>query len=276
MKTEPQRFNRTVVSRAAISALWGTAALAASQATLAQNSLERVEITGSAVRRVDAETALPVTVLRVDDLKQQGFTTVQDIVNTISGNQSLTGTSQAVGAVTGGAAFANLRGLGRNKTLVLLNGRRIANQAIGGAGDSSAPDLNTIPLGAIDRIEVLRDGASSLYGTDAIGGVINFITKKDFTGAEACVTYNSPQHPGGKSYEANAGFGRGDLDKDKWNVFGFIDVQHQAVLATPQRSRRRRRPLRKTRWRATRSPVPRCAASMPSRRCPSRSCAWVP
>src|SRR3954462_9208929 len=144
MRTETQRFKRTVVSRAAISALWGTAALVASQATLAQQtSLERVEITGSAVRRVDAETALPVTVLKVEELRQQGFTTVEDIVNTLSANQSFTGTSQAVGGITGGGAFANLRGIGANRTLVLLNGRRIANQAVGAAGDSSAPDLNT-------------------------------------------------------------------------------------------------------------------------------------
>ncbi|HUR89905.1 MAG TPA: TonB-dependent receptor [Ramlibacter sp.] len=237
MGTETQRFRRTVVSRAAITALWGTAALVASQETLAQQtSLERVEITGSAVRRVDAETALPVTVLKVDELRQQGFTTVEDILHTLSANQSSVGTSQAIGAITGGAAFADLRGLGRSHTLVLLNGRRIANQAIGGSGDSSAPDLNTIPLAAIDRIEVLRDGASSLYGTDAIGGVINFITKKDFQGGEASVQYSSPQHPGGKSYEASVGFGHGDLDKDKWNVFGFLDVQHQDVLTTPQRS----------------------------------------
>jgi iron complex outermembrane receptor protein len=219
-----------------ITALWGTAAMVASQETLAQQtSLERVEITGSAIRRVDAETALPVTVLKVDELKQQGFTTVEDIVSTIAGNQGNLGTSGAVGGITGGAAFADLRGLGRNKTLILLNGRRIANQAIGGAGDSSAPDLNTIPLGAIDRIEVLRDGASSLYGTDAIGGVINFITKKDYAGAEVSAQYNSPQHSGGKSWEATVGAGHGDLDKDKWNVFGFLDYQHQDVLSTPQR-----------------------------------------
>ncbi|HEY8048078.1 MAG TPA: TonB-dependent receptor plug domain-containing protein, partial [Ramlibacter sp.] len=196
----------------------GTAAMVASQETLAQQtSLERVEITGSAVRRVDAETALPVTVLKVDDLKKQGFTTVEDILGTLSANQASLGTSGAVGAATAGGSFADLRGLGRSHTLVLLNGRRIVNQALGGAGDSSAPDLNSIPLAAIDRIEVLRDGASSLYGTDAIGGVINFITKKDFQGGEASATYSSPQHPGGKSYEASVGYGHGDLDKDKWN-----------------------------------------------------------
>jgi iron complex outermembrane receptor protein len=227
-------FKKTRLSSALMVAFGSTASLS-SLPVLAQDSTQRVEITGSAIKRINAETALPVTVLKVDELKQQGFTSVEQLVNTIAGNQSFTGTSGAIGAVTGGASFANLRGLGQNKTLVLLNGRRIANSAIGGAGDSSAPDLNTIPLAAIDRIEVLRDGASSLYGTDAIGGVINFITKVDYTGAEASVQYTSPQHSGGKSYEVSAGFGRGDLAADKWNVFGFIDFQHQDVLTTPQR-----------------------------------------
>jgi iron complex outermembrane recepter protein len=237
MRTDTHRFRKTAVSRALITALCGTGTMMAAQVTLAQTStsLQRVEITGSAIKRVDAETALPVTVIKVEELRQQGYTTVEDIMNTISGNQTLLGTSQAVGGITGGAAFANLRGLGANKTLVLLNGRRIANQAIGGSGDSSAPDLNTIPLAAIDRIEVLRDGASSLYGTDAIGGVINFITKKDYKGVEVTAEYTSPQHSGGKSYEVSAGFGKGDLAEDKWNIFGFIDYQHQDILSTPQR-----------------------------------------
>ncbi len=236
MKTDTTRFRKTVVARALITAFCGTASMMVAQETLAQStSLNRVEITGSAIKRVDAETALPVTVLKMDELKAQGFTTVESIMNQIAGNQTLLGTSQAIGATTGGGAFANLRGLGANKTLILLNGRRIANQAVGGAGDSSAPDLNTIPLAAIDRIEVLRDGASSLYGTDAVGGVINFITKKDYKGAEISAQYTSPQHPGGKSYEVNAGFGKGDLATDKWNIFGFIDYQKQDVLTTPQR-----------------------------------------
>ncbi|MGZ5194885.1 MAG: TonB-dependent receptor [Ramlibacter sp.] len=237
MRTDTHRFRKTAVARALITALCGTGAMMTAQVTLAQTStsLQRVEITGSAIKRVDAETALPVTVIKVEELKQQGFTTVESIMNTISGNQTTIGTSAAIGGITGGAAFANLRGLGQNKTLVLLNGRRIANQAIGGAGDSSAPDLNTIPLAAIDRIEVLRDGASSLYGTDAIGGVINFITKKDYKGVEVSAQYTSPQHSGGKSYEVSGGFGRGDLAEDKWNIFGFIDYQHQDVLTTPQR-----------------------------------------
>ena len=242
MTTDTTKFRKTLVVRALLTAFCGTATMIVATDVAAQaatsSGLQRVEITGSAIKRVDAETALPVTVIRVEELRQQGYTTVEEIMGTIAGNQSAQGTSGAVGAVTGGAAFANFRGLGANKTLVLLNGRRIANQAVGGSGgggDSSAPDLNTIPLAAIDRIEVLRDGASSLYGTDAIGGVINFITKKDYKGVELNAQYTAPKSPGGKSYEVSAGFGKGDLTEDKWNVFGFIDYQHQDVLTTPQR-----------------------------------------
>ena len=102
------------------------------------------------------------------------------VLTTLTASQASLGTSQAVGASTGGASFADLRGVGANKTLVLLNGRRIANNAF----DGSAPDLNMIPFAAIERIEVLRDGASALYGTDAIGGVINFITRKEYQGGK--------------------------------------------------------------------------------------------
>src|SRR5882757_4024131 len=100
--------------------------------------LERVEITGSAIKRIDAETAVPVTILKVDELKKEGLTSVEQIVARLASSQMTQGISQAVGTGSGGAAFANLRGLGQNKTLVLLNGRRLANNAV----DQSAPDLN--------------------------------------------------------------------------------------------------------------------------------------
>ena len=96
-----------------------------------------------------------------------------------------------------------MRGLGANKTLVLLNGRRIANSAF----TASAPDINTIPFAAIERVEVLRDGASALYGTDAIAGVINFITRKDYRGGTITLGMDAPQHPGGAQHEAQLGFG---------------------------------------------------------------------
>jgi iron complex outermembrane recepter protein len=197
----------------------------------AQQQLDRVEVTGSAIKRLDAETAVPVTVVKMEDLKKQGITTVEQVMSNLSAVQMQTGTSQSVGTDSSGAAFANLRGIGANKTLVLLNGRRIANNAL----DSSAPDLNAIPFAAIQRVEVLRDGASALYGTDAIGGVINFITRKDFTGGVITVGADSPQHAGGKSESMNIGYGYGDLEKNGFNLFGFVDYKKQNSIGGTQR-----------------------------------------
>src|SRR5512146_404057 len=223
-------FKRTRLC-SAIAAAVGSGLFGAGPAAAQDPQLERVEITGSAIKRIDAETAVPVTILKTEDLKKEGITTIEQIVNRFSSNQISQGASQSVGLGTGGATFANLRALGQNKTLVLLNGRRIANNAI----DSSAPDLNMIPFAAIERVEVLRDGASALYGTDAIGGVVNFITRRDYTGATATVGFDSPQHPGGQRYNANVGFGYGDLSKDRYNIFGFIDYTKQDPVRASER-----------------------------------------
>jgi len=226
-------FKKTKVCKGLMLAFAGSLALTGLPALAQQatTTLDRVEITGSAIKRLDAETALPITTIKMDDLKKEGVVTVEQAVNLIVANQSNVGTAAAVGSATGGAAFADLRGLGQNKTLVLLNGRRVANNAV----DGSAVDLNMIPFAAIERVEVLRDGASSLYGTDAIGGVINFITRKDFAGGTLTLGADSPQHPGGKAYNVNAGYGFGDLAKDKYNIWGFVDYQKQDAIAASQR-----------------------------------------
>jgi len=222
-------FRPTLLSRGLMLAFGGSVALASLPA-LAQDS-QRIEITGSAIKRIDAETVVPVTIVKMEDLKAEGVTSVEQIMSSLSAVQMTTGSSQQVGSGSGGAAFADLRGIGANKTLVLLNGRRIANNAI----DGSAPDLNMIPFAALERIEVLRDGASSLYGTDAIGGVINFITRRDFTGGGITVGYDKPQDGGGKGVNANVGFGFGDLAKNGYNVFGFFDVAKTQAITGLQR-----------------------------------------
>ncbi|MET0518835.1 MAG: TonB-dependent receptor [Burkholderiaceae bacterium] len=224
-------FKLNAVSLAVTAALSAVALPVLAQETTTGPQLERVVVTGSAIKRLDAETAVPVTVVKMDDLKQQGITSVEQVMSVLSAAQMSQGTSQVVGSGSGGAAFADLRGIGANKTLVLLNGRRIANNAL----DSSAPDLNMIPFAAIQRVEVLRDGASALYGTDAIGGVINFITRKDMTGGSITVGADSPQHAGGKSYNLNAGYGFGDLDKNGFNVFGFVDYKTQNRISGTDR-----------------------------------------
>jgi iron complex outermembrane receptor protein len=224
-------FQRTKICSGLLLA-FGSSLLTIAPGAFAQDTtVQRVEITGSSIKRVDAETSEPVTVIKADDLKKQGVTTVEQIMQNVSAMQIQQGASQAIGAGTGGGSFADLRGLGANKTLVLLNGRRIANSAF----DSSAPDLNTIPFGAIERVEVLRDGASALYGTDAISGVINFITRKDYRGGTLTLGLDAPQHPGGATHSANAGFGFGDYDKDGFNIFGFADFNKQAAITSSQR-----------------------------------------
>lgn len=222
-------FKPTLLSRGLMLAFGGSVALAALPA-LAQDT-QRIEITGSAIKRIDAETAVPVTVVKMEDLKAEGVTSVEQIMSSLSAVQMNTGSSQQVGSGSGGAAYADLRGIGANKTLVLLNGRRIANNAI----DGSAPDLNMIPFAALERIEVLRDGASSLYGTDAIGGVINFITRRDFVGGGITIGYDKPQDGGGKGQNANVGFGYGDLSKNGFNIFGFIDMAKTQAINGLQR-----------------------------------------
>jgi iron complex outermembrane receptor protein len=205
---------------------------------MAQQTMERVEITGSSIRRVDAETALPVTVIKVDDLTKQGVTNAEQAMQRIAANQSNFGVSQSIGATTGAKAEADLRGLGGptgangNKTLVLLNGRRIVNHSF----DAAAVDLNSIPLNAIDRIEVLRDGASAIYGTDAIGGVINFILKRDYQGFEMSAQTQLPQHAGGgQTSRLNATAGWGSLATNGFNIMGSFDYRNQHVLEAAQR-----------------------------------------
>ena len=223
----------------AISAAFGAGLAGLTPAVLAQQQLDRVEITGSSIRRVDAETALPVTILRVEDLTKQGVTTAEQAVQRISANQSNFGISRSIGATTGGTSQADLRGLSAasgnvaNKTLVLLNGRRIINHPF----DAAAVDLNAIPLAAVSRIEVLRDGASAIYGTDAIGGVINFILRRDYQGIEVAGEYQVPEESSAgqvKRFTLAAGFG--SLEKQGFNVMGSIDYREQKVMKATDRS----------------------------------------
>jgi iron complex outermembrane receptor protein len=231
METVLSRSLRLMFSGSVAVGLGLAANAAMAQDAAATAPIQRVEITGSAIKRIDAETAVPVTVIRIDELKKQGVTTIEQVMSNLSVSQASQGTSQVVGLGTGGASFADLRGIGANKTLVLLNGRRLANNAF----DSSAPDLNMIPFAALERVEVLRDGASALYGSDAVGGVINFITKKDFRGGVVSIGADTPKQSGGRSRSINVGFGAGDLANDGWNVFGVIDHQEQKAVTGLER-----------------------------------------
>ena len=231
-------FKRTKLCSGLMLAFGGTFSLGALPA-FAQQQLERVEITGSSIRRIGAETALPVTVIKVEELTRQGVTSTEQAIQRIAANQSNFGASQAIGATTGGKSEADLRGLSgpsgtnANKTLVLLNGRRLANHAF----DAAAVDLNAIPLSSIDRIEILRDGASAIYGTDAIGGVINFIMKREMVGLDVSAQIQQPQKSGGgDTQRVSLSGGFGSLTEQSFNVMASLDWRKQDVLTAADRT----------------------------------------
>jgi iron complex outermembrane receptor protein len=204
-----------------------------------QAERQKVEVTGTSIKRVDAETALPVQVITRDDIQKSGATTAMELIDRISAAQSLGNFNNALGEGTTAVGFngASLRGLGTQRTLVLLNGRRIAPYALSNTSSPSAAgaDLNAIPLSAIERIEVLKDGASAVYGADAVGGVINFILRKDYQGAEATFSYLDSQHGGGATRRLNGTAGWGDLATQKFNAFLTVDYLSQLSLRATDR-----------------------------------------
>jgi iron complex outermembrane receptor protein len=202
-------------------------------------AIQRVEITGSSIKRVAKEGALPVQVLTFDTIEKSGVTDTESLLRLIAANgtgaDNMTSGNNVFGAdadrVSGGASFASLRGLGPNGTLVLLNGRRLGNHGASG----KAVDLNSIPLGAIQRVEILKDGASAIYGTDAIGGVVNFILKTNFTGLEAQAILNGTEAGGGMQRRASLLGGLGNVETDGWNIMASVTHDNNDKLSSKQR-----------------------------------------
>jgi iron complex outermembrane receptor protein len=211
--------------------LVGAAPPAAAQQAAETHKLDTVYVTGSNVPRTDIETALPIQVLTREDIERRGAINAAELMSQISAN--LTGTADAIFIGNGrpGMSSANLRGLGEGSTLVLLNGRRVANYATTG----TAVNLNFIPVTAIDRVEILKDGASAIYGADAMAGVINFILRKDYQGVLLSAYGTATQHGGGNQQQATLTAGYGDLSADRFNV--FVTVNYQNNEALPARDR---------------------------------------
>ena len=217
---------------AALRAAIGVALVGAAQDALAQSKapttdpkLETVVVTGSALRRTDAETESPITTLTAEQIIKSGLTTVSDVVRSISADNSGTLPTAFGGGFAAGASGVALRGLTVSSTLVLIDGRRAASYALADDGERSFVDLNTIPLDAVERVDVLKDGASSLYGADAIAGVVNIILKKSFQGAEVNAEVGKGQHPGGATRRFTASYGVGDLATDRFNAYINFEFQ---------------------------------------------------
>jgi outer membrane receptor protein involved in Fe transport len=173
------------------------------------------------------------------DIERSGVQSVMELVDRLSAAQSIGNFNNTLGEGSSLVGFngISLRGLGTQRSLVLIDGKRTAPYALSNTSSPSAAgvDLNAIPISAIERVELLKDGASALYGSDAIGGVINFILRKDFRGAEASFTLLDTEHGGGGSKRYNAIVGAGDLAKDRYNFFITADYLDQANLRAADR-----------------------------------------
>ncbi|MEZ9821535.1 TonB-dependent receptor plug domain-containing protein [Shewanella sp. 10N.286.45.A1] len=203
-----------------------TSAITVSTAAYAEEEakVERIAVTGSRIQRQDMETASPVTVIDAATIKAEGFTSVDQM---LQAQTSMAGA--AVGSSTNngadGVAQVDLRGMGSQRTLVLLNGRRMVNS---GSGADSAVDLNSIPVAMIARVEILKDGASAVYGSDAIAGVVNIITKKDFEGFQIDVTGGMTDKSDGENGEISALYG---FNTDTGNyTFGAAYSERRGVI----------------------------------------------
>ena len=192
--------------------------------------VEKIEVTGSNIKRVDIETAAPIQVITAEEIRRSGRQTVTEVlreltINAAGGLTELSGSA----SFSAGAATASLRGLGSTATLVLLNGRRIAPYGLADPnfGQSAVVNLNAIPLNTIERIEILKDGASAIYGSEAIAGVINIILRKDYKGAQVGATAQQNYDGLYKNQTYTGAIGFGDLAKDRYNVFAAFEYYKQ-------------------------------------------------
>ena len=200
--------------------------------------VEKIEVTGSNIKRVDAETAQPIIIISRDDIEQSGKATVAEYLQTLTvdGQGSLP-TSFGNG-FAGGSTAISIRGLGANATLVLLNGRRLAPYGRPDDFQKQLTDLSTIPLEAIDRIEVLKDGASAIYGSDALAGVVNIILRKDFTGVIGKASAGTSRYSDGNKYKGSITAGAGDLARDRFNFFVNLEASKSDEIHFRDRDRK--------------------------------------
>jgi iron complex outermembrane recepter protein len=235
MKPQAPLFRRTALARSVLAVCSASAAVLSIQPVAAQTPpasaqttppapvLQRVEVTGSNIRRTDTETASPVQVITRDEIERSGKGTVAEYLQTLTADgQGSVPTTYGRGFAGGSAAGISLRGLGANATLVLVNGRRIAPAVLADDGQRQFTDLKQIPLEAVERVEVVKDGASAIYGSDAIAGVVNIILRKGFVGTVGKVSYGRSRYGDGGQPRAAVTSGFGDFDKDGYNIlFNF-------------------------------------------------------
>jgi iron complex outermembrane receptor protein len=200
--------------------------------------MQRVEVTGSSIKRATAETASPVQVVTREDLAKSGKGTVAEYLQTLTADGAGSLPTGFGNGFAAGSTAISLRGLGATSTLVLLNGRRMAPFARADDGQKSFTDLSTVPMEAVERIEILKDGASSTYGADAIAGVVNIILRKDFTGLVLKAEGGESKYRDGEVGKASMTWGKGDLDNDGYNVMTNVELYTNHELKNKDRADR--------------------------------------
>jgi iron complex outermembrane recepter protein len=209
----------------ATSALIALPAFAQDTQANTPQKIERVEVTGSNIKRINAETSSPVQIISREEIKRTGANSIRELVDSLS---SSTGSLSDIGgsnSFASGASSASLRNLGKQSTLVLLNFRRVSPYALADYNEVFT-NLDTLPLDAVDRVEILKNGASAIYGSDAVAGVINIITRKDYQGLQAQASREQSLTSSGKFAQTTASLtgGFGDLASDKYNVLANVEL----------------------------------------------------
>lgn len=190
--------------------------------------VEKIEVTGTNIKRVDTETVAPIEIITREQIERSGQPTVAEVLRNIPSNTGGSFGESFTNSFASGAAGISLRGLGQKTTLVLLNGRRTAGYGFAQNLQDSFVDLNSIPTSAVERIEILKDGASAIYGSDAIAGVVNVILRKDYKGLE--LGGSAGYFEGKHDYRFNVTGGFGDLARDRWSVFGTLDYYKRDLV----------------------------------------------
>jgi len=196
---------------------------------------QEIVVTGSLFRRTDTETPSPVTVLTTQTLQRAGITNINDAVRSISADGAGSISTGFQNGFSAGGAAVSLRGLGVSSTLVLIDGLRSTNFPLNDDGHNAYVDLNSIPFSAVERIEVLKDGASSSYGADAIGGVVNIIMKKHVVGVSGTAEGGISELGDGGRYRANLTAGIGDYDRQGFNFYVNGEYQKDTAISVSDR-----------------------------------------
>lgn len=219
-RLDDDRRRRCRVALLSLSALVSLLPAQAQQPGTQAQLLDRVTVTGTNIRRADQETVAPVEIVTREQIERTGAQTVAEVLQKLP----VTGAgafNECACTLAAGSTAVSLRSLGQKSTLVLLNGRRTASYGFAQNVQDSFIDLSSIPQSAVERIEILKDGASAIYGSDAIAGVVNVILRREFKGIEAAG--NVGFFEGKNDYRANVVAGFGDLGSDRFNVFGLLD-----------------------------------------------------